>query len=335
MLQKIKNSLGGVFVFVDCFMKVFVTAQLPTEVNANFPPEWEVSSYSHLRSMTKQELTEVAHKGYAALICTYRDQLTSALLSKALPGLKIIGTLSVGTDHVDLDFCKKHQIKVHNASSKLMVNSVADYTLGLLLLAVRRLDLDMNLELDNNAWHYLYNCKGVTLSSLKVGIVGLGQIGQAIAQRLVAFGSTVQYFSRQAKLDVEQKMGLKYQPFSQLLSQSDVIIVSCSLNDETRNLFNEKSFALAKRNSIFINVSRGGVCDHLALHKVLDSRHIKSAFLDVTYPEPLPADHPLHSNKNCFIFPHIATNVINSRVDIANDIIEKIERSYISQYQNV
>lgn len=335
MPQKIKSSLGGVFVFDNYFMKVFVTAQLPTQAKANFPPEWKVTYYPHLRSMTERELAEVALDDYEVLICTYRDQLTSAFLSKALQRLKMIGTLSVGTDHIDLHFCKKHQIQVHNASSKLMVNSVADYTLGLLLLAVRRLDLDMNLQLDNTDWHYLYNCKGVSLSSLKVGIVGLGQIGQAVAQRLVAFGSTVQYCSRQAKLDVEQKLGLQYQSFSQLLSQSDVIIVSCALNQETRNLFNEKSFALAKRNSIFINVARGGVCDHLALHKALDSGHIKSAFLDVTNPEPLPPGHPLHSNENCFIFPHIATNVINSRVDIAIDIIEKIERSYINQCMNV
>lgn len=305
-------------------MKVFITAQLPIEVETSFPPEWDVRSYPHLRTMTKQELSEVALEGYTGLICTYRDQLTSAVLSKALPELKVIGTLSVGTDHVDVDFCKRRQIQVHNASSKLVVNSVADYTLGLLLLAVRRLDLDMNLQLNHNDWHYLYNCKGATLSSLNVGIVGLGQIGQAIARRLVAFGSTVQYCSRQEKVDLEQKIGLRYKSFPQLLSESDVIIVTCSLNEETKNLFNEKSFSLVKRNSIFVNVARGGVCDHLALHKALNSGHIKSAFLDATEPEPLPPEHPLRKNKNCFIFPHIATNVINSRVDIANDIIRKM-----------
>lgn len=83
-----------------------------------------------------------------------------------------------------------------------------------------------------------------------------------------------------------------------------------------------------KRNSIFINIARGGVCDHLALHGALESGHIRSTFLDVTDPEPLPPDHPLHSNKNCFIFPHIATNVINSRIDIAKDIIEKMQQSH-------
>ncbi|WP_264320055.1 NAD(P)-dependent oxidoreductase [Zarconia navalis] len=275
-----------------------------------------------------EELFEIAYDDYNILICTYKDKLQSKFLNQALPQLKAIGTLSVGTDHIDVDFCKQNQIQVYNASKHLLCDAVADYSLALLLLAVRRLDLDMNIKSSDVTWHYLYNCKGYTLSSLQVGIVGLGKIGQAIAKRSIAFGSQVNYFSRVREIEIEQRMGLNYQPFSTLLSQSDVIIVSCSLNKQTYQLFNDSSFALMKRNAIFINVSRGGVCDHLALSKALDSQHLKYAFLDVTDPEPLPIHHPLNNNKNCFIFPHIATNVIDSRADIANNIITKLEANF-------
>ena len=304
--------------------RVFITTQLPEESVKNIPPEFEAEFFPYARAMTSDELSKaLCTTSYDALICTYKDSLHADLLEKALPQLKVVGTLSAGVDHIDVEFCRHHGIQLYNAPN-LTTDAVADYTVGLLLMGIRRLDQDIDIHAGQYNWHYLWNCKGQSLSEMTIGILGLGNIGQAIAQRVVAFGSHVIYTSRQRKEEAEKAFNLEYVSFDKLLVRSDALIAACSLNQSTKQLFTTENIACMQQGAIFINISRGEICDHLALHKALMDGRLGCALLDVTHPEPLPEHHPLCTNPNCLIFPHIATNVTDSRIKLADAVLHRV-----------
>ncbi len=307
--------------------KIFSTALIPPESLKTIPEAFSVDVFPKKRPMEYAELYEkVASTQYNGLLCTYRDRIDAALLKSARKQLKVIATMSSGTDHINLAQCQNYQIEVHNVLN-VTTNAVADYGIALLLLGVRRLDLDLQQKCDRDPWYFMGNLKGFSLSQLTIGIVGLGNIGRAIARRLTGFGSRILYYSPQRKRDAEQEYGVKFVSFERLLVDADAIIVCCSLNSETKNLFSFNTFEQMKPSSIFVNISRGGVCNQNDLYRVLASNSIGMALLDVADPEPLPLAHPLNQLENCLIFPHIATNVRDSRIDLCNLALKKIYSS--------
>lgn len=332
--------------------RIFSTALIPPESLKTIPKEFSVDIFPKKRPMEYAELYEkVASSQYDGLLCTYRDRIDAALLKSARKRLKVIATMSSGTDRIDLAQCQNYRIEVHNVPNAT-TNAVADYGIALLLLGVRRLDLDLQHQWDKpngqgvspdrrlticeavsplgttgDPWYYLGNLKGFSLSQLTIGIVGLGNIGTAIARRLTRFGSRITYYSPQRKRDVEQKYGVQFVSFERLLVDADAIIVCCSLNSDTQNLFALDTFEKMKPSSIFINIARGEVCNQNDLYRALASQTIGMALLDVTNPEPFPLAHPLNQLENCLIFPHIATNVRDSRIDLCNLALQKIYSS--------
>lgn len=307
--------------------KIFSTALIPRESLGIVPEAFSVDVFPKKRPMEYAELhAKVASTQYDGLLCTYRDQIDAALLKTARKRLKVIATMSSGTDHINLAQCQSYQIEVHNVLN-VTTNAVADYGIALLLLGIRRLDLELQHKCDRDPWYYMGNLKGFSLSQLTVGIVGLGNIGKAIARRLTGFGSRILYYSPKRKRDVERKYGVQSVSFERLLADADAVIVCCSLNRETQNLFSFDTFKRMKPSSIFMNISRGGVCNQDDLYRVLASNSISMALLDVTDPEPLPLTHPLNQLENCLIFPHIATNVRDSRIDLCNLALKKIYSS--------
>ncbi|MEA5580025.1 NAD(P)-dependent oxidoreductase [Nodularia harveyana UHCC-0300] len=305
--------------------KILSTAIIPKECLKSLPEEFSVDIFREKRPMDYAEILEkVSTKSYDAILCTYRDRIDGSLIKAAAGSrLNIIATMSTGTDHIDLSECQKHGIEVYNVPN-ITTNAVADYGVALLLLGVRRLDQSLQQEPDQEPWYYMWNLSGSSLSKMTIGIVGLGNIGTAIAQRLTGFGSKLIYYSRHRKQNIEQEYGIEFRPFGELLQESDAVIASCSLNAKTRNLFSLDTFTKMKSSSIFINIARGGICNQDDLYQALNSQEISMALLDVTNPEPLPPSHPLHQLENCLIFPHIATNVKNSRIDICNLALQKI-----------
>lgn len=304
--------------------KIFSTALIPPESLKTIPQEFSVDVFPQKRPMEYEELYEkIATSQYDGLLCTYRDRIDAALLKSARKRLKVIATMSSGTDRIDLAQCQSDRIEVYNVPNAT-TNAVADYGIALLLLGVRRLDLDLQPKSNCEPWYYMGNLKGFSLSQLTIGIVGLGHIGTAIARRLRGFDSRIIYYSPHRKRNVEQKYGVQFVSFEKLLVDADVVIVCCSLNSDTQNLFALDTFKKMKSSSILINIARGGVCNHKDLYRALASNSIGMALLDVTAPEPLPLAHPLNQLENCLIFPHIATNVRDSRIDLCNSALKKI-----------
>lgn len=268
-------------------------------------------------------LTQI--KDQNAVYCTYRDCIDAEIIERAGPQLKCICTASVGYDHIDVEECKKRGIRV-GYTPDVATDATAELTLALLLATSRRL-LEANKQVHNggwNSWSFNWMC-GQGLKGTCVGIFGFGRIGQEVAARVKPFKpKLLTYNSRTQRPKEATKIGVNFVSFDELLSQSDFIIVCCSLTPETKEIFNIKTFAKMKSNAIFINTARGGVVNQNDLYKALKDGHIRAAGLDVTTPEPLPLDNPLLKLNNVVILPHIGSSIIETRKKVSNITVENI-----------
>lgn len=250
------------------------------------------------------------------LFCLLSDKIDESILSKAKK-LKVVGTMSVGFDHLAVQEMKKRNIRI-GYTPDILTDSTAELTVALLLGTSRRL-LEANEEARTGgwkAWSPFWMC-GPGLGGSTVGIVGFGRIGQEVAKRLKPFNvKDILYFNRSERAEA-QAIGARKVDFDTLLAQSDFVVATCALVPETMNLFNEQAFKKMKKTAVFVNTSRGGVVDQEALVKVLQNKTIWAAGLDVMTPEPLPLDHELFKLKNCVILPHIGSACIETRQKMA------------------
>jgi phosphoglycerate dehydrogenase-like enzyme len=151
-----------------------------------------------------------------------------------------------------------------------------------------------------------------------MGIVGFGRIGQAVARRAMGFGMTIVYHDVQrAAAAVETAYGAEFLPLEELLARSDFVSLHVNLTDQTRGLINAEKLGWMKPTAVLVNTSRGPVVDHAALAEALRAGTIFAAGLDVTDPEPIPADHPLVGLDNCLVVPHIASASRATRAKMA------------------
>uniref|UniRef100_A0A671MCE0 Glyoxylate reductase/hydroxypyruvate reductase n=1 Tax=Sinocyclocheilus anshuiensis TaxID=1608454 RepID=A0A671MCE0_9TELE len=239
-------------------------------------------------------------KGCDGILCVLTEKIDAQLLEAAGPNLKVVSTMSVGFDHLSLDELKKRGIRV-GYTPDVLTDCVAELTVALLLATSRRL-IEATHEAKTGGWgtwRTLWLC-GHELANSTVGILGLGRIGVAIAERLKPFKVKKFIYT-----DVEQRPELanmieaEYVSFDEMAKQSDFLAVCCALTPETHGICNLNLFSKMKKNAIFINTSRGGVVNQEDLYEALSTGLIAGAGLDVTTPEPLPTHHPLFTLKNC------------------------------------
>ncbi|CAL1269083.1 unnamed protein product, partial [Larinioides sclopetarius] len=225
------------------------------------------------------------------------------------PQLKVVATLSIGFDHIDVDECKKRGIQVCNAANPINVSAVAEFTVGL-LLAVSRNIVKAAGAIQRGEWvqPWIKNFYvGRGLVNAVVGIVGMGRIGQAVLDRILPFGvSKVYYYDVLSPVSAADEKGAHSTTFDQLLKSSDYVVVTCNLTEDNRGMFDSKAFSMMKPNAVFVNTSRGGVVQQEALIDALKNNRIRAAAIDVTTPEPLPKDHELLTLPNVVVTPHIA-----------------------------
>ncbi|XP_077504896.1 glyoxylate reductase/hydroxypyruvate reductase-like isoform X1 [Amblyomma americanum] len=257
--------------------------------------------------------------GKDALFCLVTEKVDSELLDAAGSSLKVVGTMSVGYDHIDISQCTKRRVAVGN-TPHVLTDATAELGIALLLATARRLfeahQAIGSGEWAKQAWSPTWMC-GSEIRGSTVGIVGMGNIGFGILERLKAFkASKFLYFSRAHKPAAEA-LGAQFTRLDELLKLSDFVIACCALTPETKGLFNKEAFSMMKSTATFINISRGQVVDQDALYEALSSGKIRSAGLDVMTPEPLPVDHPLLKLPNCVILPHIGSAATETRTAMA------------------
>lgn len=295
-------------------MKVFVTRRIPQEGMQilSAAGECEVSMWDSDEPVPRTELLRGV-RGAVGILCLLSDKIDAEVLDAAGPNLKVISTLSVGFDHLALNEIKKRGIRV-GYTPDVLTDATAELTVALLLATARRLPEGVE-EVKNggwSSWKPLWLC-GYGLSGSTIGIIGLGRIGMAIAQRLLPFGvKRVLYTGRTAKPQAAEVNG-EFVPMDTLVSESDFIVVSCSLTPETQGLCDKGFFSKMKNTAVFVNTSRGAVVNQEDLYQALKTGQIAAAGLDVTTPEPLPTNHPLLTLKNCVVLPHIGSATYSTR----------------------
>lgn len=256
-------------------------------------------------------------RGVDALFCKLTEKIDSKVLDAAGPQLKVIGTMSVGYEHLDIPEIKKRNIIV-GYTPEVLTDATAELTVALLLATSRRLTEAVHEVKCGGwgSWQPLWMC-GKGLKDSTVGIVGAGRIGQGVLDRLKPFKvKQFLYCDRNRKQHVDEKGGV-HVDLDTLLAESDFVVVCCASTPETAGLFNTITFKKMKSDAILINTSRGNVVVMDDLADALKAGTIGAAGLDVTVPEPLPTNSPLLNLKNCVVLPHIGSAVLETRAEMA------------------
>lgn len=255
--------------------------------------------------------------GADGIYCLLTEQIDAELLDAAGDQLKVVSTMSVGYDHVDVEACRARSVSVGNTPG-VLTDTTADLGVALLLATARRLPEAINAVKDG-AWPPWIPewMTGQDIYGSTVGIIGLGRIGAAFAKRLTGFDCQFLYTGPNPKPEMAEPLGARYVELDTLLAESDFVAVHCPYSEATHHLINAATLKKMKPTAILINTSRGGTVDQDALYEALVNGEIAAAGLDVTTPEPLPADHQLLTLDNCVILPHIGSASITTRTKMA------------------
>jgi len=249
-----------------------------------------------------------------ALVVTIGDRVDDYVLSNAK--VKVIATYSVGYDHIDLEAATRRGIPV-GYTPEILVEAVADLAVGLMITLARRVIEGDRLVRSGEAYKVWGEFLGTEVWGKTLGILGLGNIGTAVARRAKAFNMSVLYWSRTRKPWVEVALGLRYVNLDELFRQSDYLIITVALSKETYHLVNEDRLRMMKKGAYLINIARGSIVDTNALIKALKEGQIAGAALDVYEEEPLPATNELVKMSNVILTPHIASATVETRNKMA------------------
>ncbi|MGG4406903.1 D-glycerate dehydrogenase [Geobacillus stearothermophilus] len=289
---------------------VFVTRKLPEEVIAPLAAVAEVGMWPHEDVAVPHEVLVEEAKKAAALLPMVSDPIDEDVLA-AGSGLKVVANMGVGYDNIDVPAATKRGVLVCNTPD-VLTDTTADLTFALLLATARRL-VEAAEFLKEGKWKSWspFLLAGADVHHKTIGIVGMGNIGQAVAKRAKGFDMDVLYYNRSRRPEAEEKLGAVYRPFADLLAESDFVVCLTPLTRET--LFNREAFRQMKTSAIFINAARGAVVDEQALYEALVAGEIAAAGLDVFEKEPVAADHPLLSLPNVVALPHIGSATYETR----------------------
>ncbi|KPG95406.1 bifunctional glyoxylate/hydroxypyruvate reductase B [Pseudomonas sp. RIT-PI-q] len=251
-------------------------------------------------------------------------KLDAELLDLA-PNLEAIASVSVGVDNYDIDYLTERRILLSNTPD-VLTETTADTGFALILATARRV-----VELANmvRAGEWKRNVGpaqfGTDVHGKTLGIIGMGRIGEALAQRgHFGFGMPVIYHSHSPKPAVEQRFNAQYRSLTELLQQADFVCLTLPLTAETEGLIGAEEFALMRPETIFINISRGKVVDEAAMIEALRAGQIRAAGLDVFEREPLNADSPLLQLNNVVATPHIGSATHETREAMARCAVDNL-----------
>ena len=247
------------------------------------------------------------------ILTNIMDRVDGPLLDAA-PRLKVVSQLAVGLDNVDVAAATRRGIPV-GYTPGVLAKATADVAFALLMSAARRIG-ESERWVRGGRWTLAFHplrWLGVDVHDKTLGIIGLGQIGLEMARRGRGFDMRILYHSRTRRPDLEAEHGLTYVDLPTLLAESDFVSLHVPLTPETRHYIGEAELRQMKPTAILVNAARGPVVDSQALYVALKEGWIYAAGLDVTDPEPIPADDPLLTLENVVIAPHVGSASLDSR----------------------
>ncbi|RSN33469.1 D-glycerate dehydrogenase [Amycolatopsis sp. WAC 01416] len=296
--------------------KIAVTRWIPDEALKALAEAGEVKLSRADRPLTRDELLEFV-RGASAIVGMLHDRLDGEVAGAAGPGLKVVANVAVGYDNVDVAALSERGVTVTNTPG-VLTDATADLAFGLILAVTRRLGEGERLIRSRTPWSFhLGFLLGSSLQDKTLGIVGLGQIGQAVARRALGFGMRIVYSGRsRAAEDVEKTLGAKYMPFGDLLRSSDVVSLHCPLTPQTRHLVDADALKSMKPGAYLINTTRGPVVHEAALAHALETGEIAGAGLDVFEAEP-EVEPRLLNRENVVLTPHLGSATVETRTAMA------------------
>ena len=294
------------------------------------PAEWLVALDGHVRlvvgpadppGFAPHLLEQLAEA--EGIFCLLTDRVDRKLLDAA-PRLRVVSNMAVGYDNIDVPSCTQRGIPVGNTPG-VLTDATADLTMALLLSTARGLPQSSS-DAKKGLWSTWSPTRwlGADLRGATLGIVGMGKIGRAVAQRAMGFGLKIIYTGTKRQPDVDAAFSATYMELQELLECSDFVSLHCPLNSSSRGLIDAKALRKMKPQAILVNAARGPIVVTDDLVRALQEGWICAAALDVTDPEPLPADHILYSLSNCYIVPHVGSATFGARRRMAEIACENI-----------
>ena len=295
--------------------KVFVTRILPKPAMDKIQSSCDAKIWDGElpppRDILLQKVADVE-----GLLSLLTDKVDAELMKHAAR-LRVVSNCAVGFDNIDVQEATKRNIIVGN-TPEVLTDTTADFAFCLLTAAARRVTEGDRIVRAGKwkTWGPMI-LLGQDVYNATIGIIGLGRIGSAVAKRAKGFGMRILYTDIGRQIQAEAELGAEYVDFETLLAQSDFITLHTNLTPDTYHLIGERQLEKMKRTAVLVNTSRGPIVDNNALYKALKTGKIAYAALDVTEPEPLPADHPLLTLDNVIVVPHIASASIATRTKMA------------------
>ena len=305
--------------------RVVVTRKLPDPIETRMMELFDVQLNLTDEAMSKADLIE-AVKTADVLVPTVTDRIDAAILSQAAEKLQLVANYGTGIDHIDLATARQRGITVTNTPD-VLTEDTADMTMGLILAVSRRLT-EGERRLRSGDWHGWAptSMLGHRIYGKRLGIVGMGRIGQALARRARGFGLSIHYHNRH-KLheEVEQELeATHWESLDQMLARMDVISVNCPHTPATYHLLSARRLKLLQGHAVIVNTSRGEVIDENALTRMLVAGEIGGAGLDVFEHEPA-VNPKLVALDNVVLLPHMGSATFEGRIDMGEKVLINIK----------
>ena len=305
--------------------KVVLTRRLPELVETRLKELFDVTLRNHDTPMSRAELVD-AIKTCDVLVPTITDKIDAGLLGQAGANLKLIANFGAGIDHIDVETARQRGILVSNTPD-VVTEDTADMAMALLMAVVRKIPQGLQ-AMQSGEWTgwsptaYL----GGRLGGRRLGILGMGRIGQAVARRASAFGMQIHYHNRRRlRPEIEDTLGATYwESLDQMAARMDILSINCPHTPSTFHLMNARRLRLLKPSAVIVNTSRGEVIDENALTRMLRASELAGAGLDV-YEHGTDINPRLRELENVVLLPHMGSATLEGRVEMGEKVIINIK----------
>jgi glyoxylate reductase len=306
---------------------VIVTRKLPDAIETRLMELFDTRLNADDKPLSSSQLID-AVKAADVLVPTVTDRIDRAVLSQASPNLKLIAQFGTGVDNIDLETARNRSIIVTNTPG-VLTEDTADMTMALILAVPRRLaEGSYLLKSGSSEWHGWSPTwmLGHRIYGKRLGIVGMGRIGQAVAKRARAFGLQIHYHNRRRVApEVEKALEATYwDSLDQMLARMDIISINCPHTPATYHLLSARRLALMKPTAYIVNTARGEVIDENALARMIENDELGGAGLDVFEHEPAVNPKLLKSDK-VVVLPHMGSATLEGRIDMGEKVIINIK----------
>jgi|TARA_B110000259_G_scaffold187156_1_gene240411 glyoxylate reductase len=306
-------------------LSVFVTRRLPEPVEKRLSELFDVQLRNDDVAMTQEELV-AAMKTADVLVPTITDTIDAGLIGQAGPQLKLIANYGAGVDNIDVATARERGVLVSNTPG-VLTEDTADMAMGLILAIIRRIPEGL-AAMQTEKWQGWSPTAllGGRIGGRRIGILGMGRIGRAVAQRASAFGMQVHYHNRRRlRREIEDELQATYwESLDQMVARMDVISINCPHTPSTFHLMNARRLKLMKPSAVIVNTSRGEVIDENALARMLRDGAIAGAGLDV-YEKGTKINLRLREMSNVVLLPHMGSATIESRIEMGEKVIINIK----------